>query len=229
MTAPVVQVRDLSFSWKAAAAPVLMIHELDIDRGEKIFIEGPSGSGKTTLLSLLGAVVTPDSGSVSVMAQNIAGLSDAARDRLRADHIGFIFQLFNLIPYLSTVENVLLPCHFSARRREQAGWEQSLPDEAARLLARLALSGEESARAVTELSVGQQQRVAAARALIGAPEIIIADEPTSSLDMDARGDFIELLFEECDRAGSTLVFVSHDSSLAPLFDRRVALRDINRA
>lgn len=229
MTAPVAQIRDLSFSWKAAAAPVLMIHELDVYRGEKIFIEGPSGSGKTTLLSLLGAVVTPDSGSVSVMAQNIAGLSDSARDRFRADHIGFIFQMFNLIPYLSTVENVLLSCHFSARRREQAGREQSLADEAARLLARLALSGEESARTVTELSVGQQQRVAAARALIGAPEMIIADEPTSSLDMDARGDFIELLFEECDRAGSTLVFVSHDRSLAPLFDRRVPLRDINRA
>lgn len=135
MAAPVVRIRDLSFAWSEAAPPVLRIPRLEIEPGEKLFIEGPSGSGKTTLLSLLGAVVKAGAGSLSVMERNIAGLSNAARDRFRADHIGFIFQMFNLIPYLSTVENVLLPCHFSARRREQASRrDQALTDEAARLL-----------------------------------------------------------------------------------------------
>lgn len=230
MPAPVVRIRDLSFAWNPKTPPVLLIDGLDIDPGEKLFIEGPSGSGKTTLLSILGAVVVPGAGSVSIMEQDITGMSGAARDRFRADHIGFIFQMFNLIPYLSTVDNVLLACHFSARRRERVSRRDHPPaQEATRLLSRLGLSGVESTRPATALSVGQQQRVAAARALIGSPEIVIADEPTSSLDADARRDFLALLFEECDSAGSTLVFVSHDRSLGPLFDRRVPLRDINRA
>jgi putative ABC transport system ATP-binding protein len=230
MTVPIIHIADLVFAWKAGESPVLQIDTLEIGSGERIFIEGPSGSGKTTLLSLLGAVVRPGSGSVRIMERETARLSGAARDRFRADHVGFIFQMFNLIPYLSTVENVLLPCHFSSRRREKASrGNRTIPSEAARLLSRLGLAGSATSRPVTELSVGQQQRAAAARALIGSPEIVIADEPTSSLDADARRDFLELLFEECRQAGSTLVFVSHDHSLGALFDRRVALRDINRA
>jgi len=230
VTTPVVQLRDLSFSWPRAPAPVLRIEALDIAPGEMLFIEGPSGSGKTTLLSLLGAVLTPGKGTLKLMANDLAGLSNAARDRLRADHIGFIFQMFNLIPYLSTIDNVLLPCHFSARRREQARrTTRGLAAEAGRLIRRLGLDEAVAGRPVTALSVGQQQRVAAARALIGAPELVVADEPTSALDADARADFLTLLFEQCERARSTLVFVSHDRSLAASFDRRVSLPDINHA
>jgi len=230
VTTPVVQLRDLSFSWPRAPAPVLRIEALDIAPGEMLFIEGPSGSGKTTLLSLLGAVLTPGKGTLKLMANDLAGLSNAARDRLRADHIGFIFQMFNLIPYLSTIDNVLLPCHFSVRRREQARrTTRGLAAEAGRLIRRLGLDEAVAGRPVTALSVGQQQRVAAARALIGAPELVVADEPTSALDADARADFLALLFEQCERARSTLVFVSHDRSLAASFDRRVSLPDINHA
>lgn len=225
-----VAIRDLSYAWSETSPPVLRIDQLDIERGKRVFIEGPSGSGKTTLLSLLGAVVIPGSGSITVMDQAPAALSPAARDRFRADFIGFIFQMFNLIPYLSMLENTLLPCYFSSRRRGRAAPDdRPLEEEAERLLSRLGLGGSDSHRPVTGLSVGQQQRVAAARALIGAPEIVIADEPTSSLDADARTGFLELLFEECQRAAATLIFVSHDRSLGTLFDRRVSLPDINRA
>jgi putative ABC transport system ATP-binding protein len=170
---------------------------------------------------LLAGVVTPQHGTVRVLGRDLAALRAAARDRFRADHIGYIFQLFNLIPYLSVIENVCLPCGFSARRRARATRAgRSVEGEAARLLEHLEMGGAEVlCRPVTELSVGQQQRVAAARALIGAPELMIADEPTSSLDADRRAAFLGLLFRECERESTTLIFASHDASLAPLFDR----------
>ncbi|CAN0428037.1 unnamed protein product, partial [Discosporangium mesarthrocarpum] len=152
------------------------------------------------------------------------------RDTFRADHIGLIFQLFNLVPYLSLIENVLLPCRFSARRRARTALEGSDPvSEARRLLVHMgipetALAGQK----VTDLSVGQQQRVAAARALIGTPEIVIADEPTSALDEDARQSFLDILFESTSRNRQTLIFVSHDRRMESLFDRHVVLSDINR-
>lgn len=159
------------------------------------------------------------------MDQSLGSLSAAARDRFRADHIGFIFQMFNLIPYLSVIENVMLPCRFSARRKQRAmANSATLEHEAQRLLDHLDLSDSSlQERRITDLSVGQQQRVAAARALMGAPEILIADEPTSALDSDRREAFIRLLFDECAEQGSTLVFVSHDESLQPLFDRNLKL------
>jgi putative ABC transport system ATP-binding protein len=153
------------------------------------------------------------------------------RDHFRADHVGYIFQMFNLIPYLSVVDNVTLPCRFSARRRDKALTRgNGLEAEAKRLLGHLDMDHPGLlGRAVTTLSVGQQQRVAAARALMGSPELLIADEPTSSLDADRRESFIRLLFDECRQAASTLVFVSHDATLERLFDRTVDLAEINRA
>lgn len=152
-------------------------------------------------------------------------MSGVQRDRFRADHIGYIHQLFNLIPYLSVIENVTLPCKFSTLRKKRALEHAStLTDEARRLLAHLGLSNEGLLkRPVAELSVGQKQRVAAARALMGRPEILIADEPTSALDAANRESFIELLFNECAESKATLIFVSHDFSLAPMFDRSVQL------
>ncbi len=183
------------------------------------------------MLSLIGAVLSEFKGKISVLGQDMARLSARSKDRFRADNIGFIFQMFNLIPYLSMVENVILPCHFSAKRRQAAlDGVDSLDEQARRLLDHLGLRQHElESDKVMEFSVGQQQRVAAARALIGKPELVIADEPTSSLDADTRKKFIELLFEECSAAGSTLVFVSHDSSLGSLFNRRIVLNEINRA
>ena len=227
----VVDITDLIFSWPGANKPLLDITTLPIGKGERVFIEGPSGSGKSTLLSLLAGIVTQQQGTITVMRQPLETMTGARRDRFRADHIGFIFQMFNLIPYLTVIENVTLPCRFSRRRREKALRNaNSVVAEARRLLAHLDLDHPDLlSRAVTELSVGQQQRVAAARALMGAPELVIADEPTSSLDAGHRRSFIRLLFEECAKAQSTLVFVSHDISLAPLFDRTVRLPEINTA
>jgi len=228
---PVVNVSGVRFSWSAAAPLVVDIESLRVGRGERVFLRGPSGSGKSTLLSLLAGVVTPREGTVRVLGREMGALGSAERDRFRADHIGFIFQLFNLIPYLSVVENVILPCGFSERRRAHAAHSSgTVEKEAVRLLAHLDMgSSDLLRRPVTELSVGQQQRVAAARALMGAPELVIADEPTSSLDSDRRTSFLELLFRECAREQAALIFVSHDAALAPLFDRAIQFADINRA
>lgn len=226
----VIDIRQLTFGWEPAAQPVLSIDSLEVDAGELLFIEGPSGSGKSTLLSLLAGVTTAQNGSVRVLDRDLEKLGSVARDHFRADHIGYIFQMFNLIPYLSVIDNVVLPCRFSARRRNKAlARGKSLEGEAKRLLGDLDMDHPELlGRPVTMLSVGQQQRVAAARALMGGPELLIADEPTSSLDADRRESFVRLLFDECRQAGSTLVFVSHDAGLEPLFDRTVNLAEINR-
>lgn len=224
MRGPAVLLENVEFAY-GAGPMVLRVPALRVERGEKVFIFGPSGSGKTTLLGLLAGVLRADSGVVSVLGADLARLTNRRRDALRAAHIGYIFQMFNLIPYLSVQENIVLPCRLSRERRERLG--DTSVDAAARTLAdSLQLGGLLDER-VTKLSVGQQQRVAAARALIGAPELIVADEPTSALDSDRRQQFLELLFERCAVAGSTLVFVSHDRHLEHLFDRAVSLADLN--
>jgi putative ABC transport system ATP-binding protein len=226
-----VDITGLGFSWGPSSAPVLEIDELVVDADRRVFIVGPSGSGKSTLLALIAGVLTPRRGEVTILGRRLSALSRARRDRFRSDHIGVIFQMFNLIPYLSVVENATLPCRFSRVRRDKAvGRNGSLEAEGRRLLGRLDMDHPGLiSRPVTELSVGQQQRVAVARALIGSPEIVIADEPTSSLDADNRDSFLELLFEECRNSQATLIFVSHDESMASRFDRLIRLPEINRA
>jgi putative ABC transport system ATP-binding protein len=224
-----VHLDGVAFRWDAKSPFVLRVEDLGIRNGERIFIHGPSGSGKSTLLSLIGGVVTPQQGVVSVLGKEINRLSGAQRDAFRADHIGFVFQLFNLLPYLSVLDNVILPCAFSRERRLKAnGSGHSLRCEALRLLDRLSLADDALLmRRATDLSVGQQQRVAVARALIGSPEIVIADEPTSALDTDLRKAFLELLMNECRARRTTLIFVSHDLALRSLFDRAVPLTEIS--
>ncbi len=226
---PVVDIDALRFAWPQHP-PLLDIASLRIAPGEAVFLQGASGSGKSTLLNLLGGVLVPQSGRLDVLGQSLPSLRAAQRDRFRADHVGFIFQQFNLLPYLDLVGNVTLGCRFSPRKRERLGNAAAIDADARRLLSALGLDVESlQQRSVTGLSVGQQQRVAAARALIGAPELVIADEPTSALDANARAAFIKLLFEECRRAGSALIFVSHDPALAELFPRSLELDEINRA
>lgn len=225
--APVVLLRDLQFRWRRDDPPVLHLDELRIEAGETVFLRGASGSGKTTLLNLIAGVLTPSVGSVELLGESMVDLSAARRDRFRADHVGFVFQMFNLLPFLSVVDNVLLPCRFSKRRAAAAG---DLHAEADRLLTALGLSAPaRRARDVTELSVGQQQRVALARGLIGRPELVICDEPTSALDADSRDGFLALLEAECEAAGAALLFVSHDASLARRFARRLDMAELNRA
>jgi len=224
-----IAISSLVFSWNDGSDPVLNIEHLHIKRSERVFIEGPSGSGKSTLLSLIAGVTIPQNGSVTVNGIQLNAISGAARDRFRADHIGFIYQMFNLIPFLTVVENVTLPCRFSRHRRSRAANRAgSVEAEAMQLLSKLGMAHPALVqKTVNDLSVGQQQRVAVARALIGSPDILIADEPTSSLDADHRQAFIEMLFHECDRENTTLVYVSHDRTLEAVFDRTIRLVDIN--
>ena len=225
-----IEVCDLRFAWPGAPADCVSIDALSLTAGRTLFLHGPSGGGKSTLLGLLAGVLLPRTGSVSLLGTRWSDLSGARRDAFRADHVGYIFQQFNLLTYLSVLDNVLLPCRFSALRRERAAQDAGSAGAAARdLLQRVGLAPALWARPAAQLSVGQQQRVAAARALIGRPEVVIADEPTSALDAVLRDSFMDLLQGACRASGGTLVFVSHDERLAARFDERLSLSAINRA
>lgn len=223
---PILHLQDIRFRWPEQRHDLLHIPELLVNRGEHLFIQGPSGSGKTTLLNLITGINLPSAGSIVVLGTPLEGLSSSQRDKFRADHLGVIFQQFNLLPYLSLLENVQLPCGFSKRKRENAGETKA---SALRLLRQLNISTDLLNQPVSKLSVGQQQRTAVARALIGSPEIIVADEPTSALDTANRDRFLELLFREAEAQGSTLIFVSHDEHIAKQFKQVVDLNKLNLA
>lgn len=226
---PLIELTDINFCWPQSDRPVIDLQKLVFHKAEHVFIQGASGSGKSTLLNIIGGVLPVQRGTVEVLGNNISQLSAAPRDKLRADHIGFIFQQFNLIPYLSILENVVLPCRFSPIRSQKSIKRSgSVESEARYLLSHLYTdSGPDLHQRVTDLSVGQQQRVAAARALMGQPELIIADEPTSSLDFDSRQVFMDLLFNEVKNSDSTLLFVSHDPAHQALFHRCIDMDSIN--
>jgi len=216
-------VTDLAFRWPGGVFR-LAVDTLTIRPGERVLLLGRSGGGKSTLLSLIAGITTPDRGRVDVCGQDLARLSRAARDRFRADHIGIIFQMFNLLPYATALDNILVPMMFSAKRRARCPKPEATALEMTRALGLpddLVRRGPASA-----LSVGQQQRVAVARAMIGAPEIVIADEPTSALDTETAADFMALVLDQAARTGATLLMVSHDRSLRDRFDRVVVLEDI---
>lgn len=227
MTDRAVALNGIVFAWPGAAARCIDIPELSVAAGERVFLHGPSGSGKSTLLSLIGGVVSPRAGRVEVLGQDLGALRASARDRFRAAHIGFVFQLFNLVPYLTALDNILLPCRFSPERAARV--QGSPADEARRLVSRLDLDPALLSRPAAQLSVGQQQRVAAARALIGRPGLIVADEPTSALDANRQQAFVDLLLAECEASGASLLFVSHDPRLAQHFSRQIDLPAVNRA
>jgi putative ABC transport system ATP-binding protein len=221
------RINNLIYRWPRASRDTLCIDDLSLKPGERLFLYGPSGCGKSTLLSAIAGVVEVPVGMVSVAGQDVGSLRGGERDRFRVDHTGLIFQVFNLVPWLSALENVLLPCRFSERRRQRVGGD---PDQKARhLLSELGLDDPTLIAAPAgTLSVGQQQRVAAARALIGMPELVLADEPTSALDTDSRNSFVDLLARECADAGAALLFVSHDRGLERHFDAVVDFLDLHR-
>jgi putative ABC transport system ATP-binding protein len=216
------------FAWPGPRAFTLAVERFTVGRGETLLLTGPSGSGKSTLLSLLCGVVSPSEGSIGILGTDLTRLSAVARDRFRAEHFGIIFQMFNLLPYLSILDNVLLPLSFARGRRQRVVENgRTVEAEARRLLANLGLDADAFAgQPAAALSVGQQQRVAAARALIGAPEIVVADEPTSALDRSRQQEFLDLLFQDVGEAGAALIMVSHDETLAARFDRVLALDEI---
>lgn len=231
MQAPcVLDIQDLRFGWPASANHCLDIPKLQVLAGEAVFLHGPSGCGKSTLLSLMAGMLLPQAGDVSLMGERWRDVPTGKRDLFRADRMGYIFQQFNLLPYLSVLDNVMAPCRFSAERRRAAVLQSgSVQADAKRWLADMELGDALWNRSARELSVGQQQRVAGARALIGKPALVIADEPTSALDEAMREGFMDVLMTACHHARSALVFVSHDTRLASRFARHVALGSINRA
>jgi putative ABC transport system ATP-binding protein len=224
----IVEMTDVRFAWPARNSFTLSIGRFSLKKGERLLLTGPSGSGKSTFLSLLAGIVTPQQGTVEVLGTDIAGLRGGARDRFRAEHYGIIFQMFNLLPYGSVIDNVVLPLRFSHKRRKRAEAEGGVNAAALRLLDHLGIETALGNGAAANLSVGQQQRVAAARALIGAPELIIADEPTSSLDRNRQQAFLDLLFADIAAANATLIMVSHDESLSGRFSRVAKLSEICR-
>ncbi|MDR3606273.1 MAG: ABC transporter ATP-binding protein [Oligoflexia bacterium] len=222
----VVEIRDLVFRY-GQDIPVLDIQSLDIKKGEKVFIYGPSGSGKTTLLGLLAGVLAAKEGSIRLLGKDLVKMTAHERDEFRGNHMGYIFQMFNLIPYLSVLDNITLSCELNRTRKGRIP-NGELKKSATSIAQELGIA-EYLDKTITQLSVGQQQRVAVARAILGSPEIIIADEPTSALDYDHREKFLKLLFLECRKTQATVLFVSHDRQLEPLFDRCISLKEINRA
>lgn len=230
MTAPMLEIEQLRFAWPGSPQDCLAIDTLTVAAGETVFLYGPSGCGKSTLLSLMAGVLQARQGRITLNGRAWAGLRPAQRDRYRVDHMGYIFQQFNLLPYLSVLDNTLAPCRFSAVRAQSAIRQSGSLERAAQLwLGGMGLPAPLWDRPARDLSVGQQQRVAAARALIGSPSIVIADEPTSALDENRRNEFLDLLLSSCHATNSALVFVSHDQRMAGRFQRRIALPDINQA
>ena len=227
MSQTVIDIQNLIFQWPGREGFRLSIPNFQVDRGERVFLQGASGSGKSTLLSLLGGVLVPQQGRLQVLDTDLTRMTSSERDRFRVDHVGLLFQQFNLVPYLSVRENVILPCRFSQRRRGRAlESADSLELSADRLLGQLGLDPTYAQQRVTSLSVGQQQRVAAARSLMGHPELIIADEPTSALDADRQSEFLDVLLGRCNEEDVTLIFVSHDQRLAHHFNRSINLSEL---
>jgi putative ABC transport system ATP-binding protein len=228
---PLLTLKNLKYRWPQQTNDCLSIENWAVAQGETVFVHGESGSGKSTLLSLIGGLILPQSGELLFnfegRAFDIGQLTSTQKDQWRVDYLGFIFQQFNLLPYLSMIDNVALPCLMSKRRRRLATTTLTLQEEVVRLLTRLDLSPDLHHQPVRQLSIGQQQRVAAARALIGQPALIIADEPTSALDAARQEGFLTLLNQACTENGSSLLFVSHDLRLSSQFHRQVALNSLS--
>ena len=218
----IIKIDSVRFHWSKKNSFKIFVPNFEINKGEKVLLLGESGSGKTTLLSLICGFLNPLSGSISINGSTINKLSSKTKDEHRADNIGIIFQQFNLLPYANVIDNIVLPLYFSKVRSANVTNQR---ESALNLCKQLRLPDDIDQYKASSLSVGQQQRVAVARALIGNPSLVIADEPTSSLDTDAQQIFLDLMFEQISNNKSTLLMVSHDRSLAKRFDRLI---DINK-
>lgn len=198
--------------------PVLRVADLRIADGEKVALVGASGSGKTTLLNLFSGLVRADSGTIEVAGKQLHNMSEAECDRLRAEQVGYMFQSFHLLDGFSALENVELGASFAGRSADRA--------EAKALLEGLEL-GHRLGHLPSELSVGQQARVALARALVGQPKLVLADEPTGALDDSTAATILDLLLDRVQENGATLVVATHDHKLAARFDRLIEVGEVN--
>jgi putative ABC transport system ATP-binding protein len=215
----VIELRNVTKQFDGRRNVTALQHvSLDVPDGEMVSIVGPSGSGKSTLLNLIGGLDRPTSGDLLIDGQNLAHLSDDDLTRVRRDKIGFIFQFFNLLPSLRSVENVALPLHLR-------GWPKKKIDTRARELLELVQLGARLDHVPDELSGGERQRVAIARALAVYPPILLADEPTGNLDTQTGQDILALVRDLHQRLRSTVLIVTHDQHVADTCARRITLRD----
>ncbi|WP_100656942.1 ABC transporter ATP-binding protein [Alteromonas flava] len=217
-----IEIKDLQFSYSPSDATVIDIPAWTVKQGEQVFIVGPSGSGKSTLLNLLCGTLSPQKGVIELLQQSFSALPSRQRDRFRAKHIGVVFQQFNLIPYMTVEQNIQLAAYFGDNHIQENH------DTLAAYFSLLNLPESLLEKPAATLSVGQQQRVAIARALINKPEILIVDEPTSALDKHARDGFMQLLLDCINGSNSTLLFVSHDETLAAHFNRTVHIKSLQQ-
>lgn len=215
---PVITVDQLAYAY-SKHAPCFALPEWQIEKGQRIFLHGPSGAGKTTLLNLLAGILVPQQGTIHLLDKPFSTCRDSQRDKLRAQHIGVVFQQFNLISHLSVLDNIRLAAYFAKQGKQ-------VEEHAFDLLQKLQLPDNIGSQPASSLSIGQQQRVAIARALINSPELLLVDEPTSALDTNARDAFMSLLLDLCEANNTTVIFVSHDPQLASYFSQKVALRDL---
>ena len=223
MNEETIKLDSLRFYWSKKTGFKIHVPKFSVGQGEKVLLLGASGSGKTTLLSLICGFLSPVSGDIHINQKQISSLAAGKRDQYRSDNIGIIFQQFNLLPYANVIDNILLPLYFSKKRAANVSNQRKI---AINLCNNLRLPQNIEKMKASDLSVGQQQRVAVARALIGNPPLIIADEPTSSLDSDVQNIFLELMFSQIEENNSTLLMVSHDKSLSTYFDRVIDIKDI---
>jgi putative ABC transport system ATP-binding protein len=215
--------KNLAFTWPKSGFTVEP-PDLELSVGESIFIHGPSGCGKSTLLSLISGVIPAHKGHLQMLGVDMAQLSSAKRDNFRGENLGIVFQQFNLIPYLDVMSNVLMPTRmFPKRLARSVERHGGAIQQAEVLFEKLGLPLSIKSQKVNQLSVGQQQRIAVARALIGYPPIVIADEPTSSLDEVNKNEFLELLLSVARDANTTVLLVSHDTRIASSFDHVLSL------
>jgi putative ABC transport system ATP-binding protein len=220
MTVAALELQNIEFSWPQQAKPLFAIAELTLQQGETLFIGGPSGCGKTSLLSLITGIQVAQHGTCRVLGTTMNQLSPSDRDRFRGEHLGLIFQQFNLLPFLTVQENIELPSKlFDRRFKKSTQLFGSVQAHVDRLCDALHLEPALRHRRANLLSVGEQQRVAAARALLGCPSLIVADEPTSALDEDNKIDFLNLLLSTASAQKTSVITVSHDMRIASNFDR----------
>ncbi len=220
MTAFAIELSNIEFSWPGQGHPLFQIESLQLQLGQSMFIGGPSGCGKSSLLSLITGIQTAKQGVCQVLDTAMGELSASERDRFRGEKLGLIFQQFNLLPFLSVQENIELPCQlFQSRMQKSIQLFGSVQAHVDILCDALNLSSDLRRRQAHLLSVGEQQRVAAARALLGCPALVVADEPTSALDEDNKIDFLNLLLSSAKAQQSSVITVSHDKRIATQFDQ----------
>ena len=221
------EIKNLFFEWKEKKNFQLNLKKLKLEKRKKVLVLGESGSGKSTLLNIISGIIKPCSGIIKINQTNITELQPKKKDYFRASNIGVIFQQFNLLEYISPINNILLPCYFTGFKKKSYKY---FYEKAFHLADKLGIKKNILTQNKSkELSVGQKQRIAIIRAIINTPKLILADEPTSALDNKNKIKFIELLFEVCEQEKTTLLMVSHDTSLVKYFDDNYLLESLNKS